>query len=252
MTGVQTCALPIFPEASKLGGRLLARVLALSCLTTQFADLWQALWRDEFRTEHWSVRPSGAALDAALQFDFFQALTPAWGRRCALRSDFGRRQALIEIDVLVAQALGLTLNELEAIYRVQFPVMRQYEAETWYDTRGRIVFTPSKGLLNVGLPRTARKADLAAGTSYDIDASAGTGAQRRESGIALGWEDIKHLVIGKGGEPPTGTITKTYMDDTLPGGPTSRTVNYCAPFFKPCREEDYRTAWAFFANEADQ
>ena len=42
--------------------------------------------------------------------------------------------------------------------------MRQYEADTWYDTNGRIVFTPSKGLPGVGLPRKAVKGD----TSYTL------------------------------------------------------------------------------------
>ena len=47
-------------------------------------------------------------------------------------------------------------------------------------------------------------------------------------------------------------VTKTFVDGTLPGGPTERTVTYHAPFFKPDREEDYRVAWAFFEKEENQ
>lgn len=35
--------------------------------------------------------------------------------------------------------------------------MQQYERETYFDQNGRIVFTTSKGLVGVGLPRKGNK-----------------------------------------------------------------------------------------------
>ena len=122
----------------------------------------------------------------------------------------------MEIDVLTAKALGLTLDELITIYRIQFPVLQQYERETFYDRNGRIVFTVNKGLTGVGFPRKADK----------------------KKGIPAGWEDIKDM--------KTGTVERTILDDTLPGGPVERVITYRAPFDRCDRIRDYRTVWEYF------
>ena len=50
--------------------------------------------------------------------------------------------------------LGLTLEELCTIYRTLFPVLRQFEQDTWYDRNGRVAFT-SNASLGIGLKRQA-------------------------------------------------------------------------------------------------
>jgi hypothetical protein len=208
----------------------IARTLALNCLTTHYAPLWEELFDAGFREESWS-QPDNPRLPQ----HFFRALTPAWQRNCALRSDYARRMALVEIDVLVARELGLTLEELQLIYRVQFPVMQQYERDTWYDHHGRIVFTNSKGLVGVGLPRKRGKKDP------EITLTLPDGRTRP----IQGWEDLRQLQES-GHLPPGSTATTTVTDDTLPGGPRKVERRYTAPFALANREEDYKIAWTFF------
>jgi hypothetical protein len=176
------------------------RVLALNCLTIHYTRLWETCWDDGFKQERWAKE------DPRLGNSKFTNLTPKWQRNCAFRTDYERRQALVEIDVLAAMALGLTLDELCIIYRVQFPVLRQNENDTWYDQKGRIVFTCSKGLPGVGFSRPE-------------------------------WNEIKDM--------KSGTVQRTMIDDTLPDRPHhERTITYVAPFDKCDREQDYATVWA--------
>ena len=221
--------LPSPPAVSSL----ISRCLALNSITSHYEKLWTENYQISFTDQGWS-QPNNLRLPQ----DFWSNLTSHWNRHCALRSDYARRMALVEIDVLVAQALGLTLDELLLIYRVQFPVMQGYERDTWYDIHGRIVFTISKGLVGVGLPRKGgRTTPKTRITTPDGKTKDGN----------HGWEDI--YKDGKFLVPDGAIVEMTITDDTLPGGPRQVTRSFKAPFARANREEDYTVAWEFFQNQ---
>lgn len=189
-------------EETPQADAIAARALMLNSLTTAYADLWKQEFKPAFMTGSWSRS------DPRLSVHFAD-LTDTWQRDYALRNAFERRQALVELDVLTAMALGMTLQQLQTIYRIHFPILKSHEDNTWYDANGRIVFTNHYGLPGVGFDRPE-------------------------------WEkNIK-------GAPAGSTFERTINDDTMPGGPIERTITYTAPFEKCDRAEDYERAWRFF------
>lgn len=175
----------------------------MNALSSKYDELIKNIDLAGFNDATWSKS------DPRLDNKRFSTLTSEWTWDTPLRTDYERRQALVEIDVLTAMALGMTLEQLKTIYRIQFPVLQQYEADTWYDANGRIVFTTNRSLVGVGFDRKE-------------------------------WEgNVKGAPDGK-------VFTREIEDDTMPGGPVKRTIEYVAPFDKCDREQDYETAWKFF------
>lgn len=215
----------MFVNYKKASRTASARCLGLQCLTTTYADFWHEQFDEAFLTDSWTQ--SHAGIDA----NWFKNLTSEWKRSNALRSDLMRRQALLELDVLTAQAMGLELDDLLTLYRLRFRVMRDYEANTWYDQKGRIVFTNNSALPSVGLPRKKRAKDADEGITYrkngyDVDSG------------GLGFEDVKDM--------KDGYVEKTFPDISMSDEPMMTTIKYVAPFFQMDREADYKCAWRTF------
>lgn len=186
---------------TKESNLLISRSLRLNCLTKYYSKLWEDMWEPSFKNDYW------AKTDDRLDNRKFENSTKEWSMEIAFRTHYERRQALVEIDVLSAMALGITLEELKTVYRIQFPVLRSYEADTWYDKNGDIIFTNNKSLSGVGLERKR-------------------------------WNEVKDMT--------SGTVEHTITDDTMPGGPVERTIVYEAPFDRCDREKDYEEVWKNF------
>lgn len=186
----------------------LHRVLRLNCLSSAYSEIWNR-FITVLKAHPWSSPDPRIRLEGP-----FEGPT-TWDRTAGLRTEFARRMALVEIDVLVAQALGLTLDQLIEIYQIYFPVMQEYEAGTWYDQNGRIVWTCSKGLPGVGW----------------LD-------DRGKSPGRAAWEKIL--------SDNPGELICSAIDDTMPGGPRTVTRHFVGPFTQCDRIEDYRRAWAHF------
>ncbi|MCI1211576.1 MAG: hypothetical protein LKF93_07020 [Bifidobacterium tibiigranuli] len=195
--------LPV-PESTCLANEIRLRGLLLNCLTRPYADLWESCWDDSYTSMSW------AKDDSRLTLETFTNLTSQWDWHTPLRTDYERRQTLVELDVLASMALGITLDELTDIYRLTFTVLKGYEDDTWYDAQGRIAFS-----------------------------------KKNYGDLIYKRADFNRIRNAKAGE----IFTRTIMDDTKPGGPCGRTIAYAAPFDKCDRIDDYAAAWAFFEDK---
>lgn len=153
------------------------RIIRLNALTVYYADLWKEIIGTE------------------------------WSKDQLYISDYDRRKALLEIDVLVSMAFGITLDELITMYQLQFHILQSQENNTWYDAKGQIVFTNNRALNGVGLDRTTWEQQVSCST-----------------------------------EP----YAKDFEEDIEPGGPKRKTSVFYPPYIACDRVEDYKNTWNKF------
>lgn len=196
-----------FGIEKKYKNAMYSRTLMLNCLNKYYDDLWQDCWNEAFKEDSWSLSDT--------RLKPFTSLSPCWNHNTPLRNHFERRQALVEIDVLAAMSFGLSLEDLEFIYDVQFPVLQQNEEDTWYDQKGNVVYSVSLCKKGVGVDRT---------TWNSIR------GEQQDPTTCLG-------------ESPSYTHTIPPEKSELYGG---EQVTYYAPYTRCNRIEDYRRAWEHF------
>ncbi|MBH0022653.1 Eco57I restriction-modification methylase domain-containing protein [Salinibacterium sp. SWN248] len=126
--------LPLAATNTKTSRLILLRTLRLNALTDAYAPLWAEVWAPIFSEDKWA---------GGLDYPGRQPISdssPVWSQEAPLRRATDRRQALLEIDALVALSLGLDVDELCTIYRTQFPVLHGYDQNThFYDLNGRLI-----------------------------------------------------------------------------------------------------------------
>ena len=151
-------SLPTVRPTSALARRVRYRTLRLNCLTDAYADLWAECWDESFVSdtpilERYDERP----------------IDPEWTADTPLRRAEDRRNAQVEIDVMVAMMLGVPIEDLCTIYRTQFAVLYDYDhgrgqGACVYDANGRQVPTPvrqawekrQRPIFNEGMPLAER------------------------------------------------------------------------------------------------
>ncbi|QCV87625.1 class I SAM-dependent DNA methyltransferase [Acidipropionibacterium jensenii] len=121
--------LPLPPLDHPLIAALILRALRLNCLTNAYADLWGECWNTAFTIDSWTATDHTTT--------GLGDVAPDWSVDTPLRRDSDRRQALVEIDALVALMLGIPAEELCTVYRTQFAVLYGYDHG---EGRGRYIF----------------------------------------------------------------------------------------------------------------
>lgn len=259
MTAGGVAALPGIDRDDPMTNAIRRRVARLACITASYSDLW----------DQTNLALSDALDTSAIDDRRNYVAQPAqkWTRKVAFRSDFERRSALVEVDVLSAMVLGLSFEELITLYKVQFSILQQYERDDRYDQHGRLVPISSIAAGNPAVNLLKLAELLREQTGFDVrreyrpdDAELAELRRKpirlsRRDAQVLGVEERCHLgdllaettVRWSDAEHPEGRPAKLVgIRYTDPGLEPRMERVYPTPWTRCDREEDYRVAWAEF------
>jgi hypothetical protein len=117
-----------------LQAALTLRTLRLNCITNAYGNFWRQIHLEASTSDCWTGGLARANRPA------LAPVTRDWTADTPLRIAEDRRQALVEIDALVALCLGVTADQLCTIYRTQFAVLYGYDHwDYMYDANGRLI-----------------------------------------------------------------------------------------------------------------
>lgn len=146
--------LPIIPFEHPLAGAAILRALRLNSLTEAYAEFWKLGFSVDYMSDSWAggVRRMNRPALAEVETE--------WSMASPLRIDEDRRQALVEIDAIMAIVTGISIDDLVTIYRTQFGVLNDYDRGEGkkayiYDANGRQIPSSVRSAWNkAGRPET--------------------------------------------------------------------------------------------------
>lgn len=242
---------PALDRADPLVLPLITRCMRLNCVSHHYRDLWGELFE-----EKWGV---DAPCQVDRRFAGWDGLARSWREDSALRTHLERRQAEVEIDVLVALGAGLSVNELVAIYRIQFPVLGEHDRDARYDQHGRVIPASKTAAGNPAVSLVELAATLKEQAGFDVHAEYhpdGSNTQElRRQKIRLGKKEADVLGVSERCTMAD-LLAETevrWSDEDHPEGRPVRLVGlrYTDPGLEPRMERVYPTPWTRCDREAD-
>ena len=122
-------------------GLIINRALLLNCVTDSYEDLWNEVG---VKPDDWAA--SGDPVFKFIDKNWKFPVGRMWAPQFCLKNDILRRQALLELDVLVAIHFDISVDELVTVYKNHFPTFSKYERLDVYDSEGKLLPNFHRGM----------------------------------------------------------------------------------------------------------